>query len=40
MNFLQYRDATDFLEKTGYSVEEGLKLVENELVNLKEEIEG
>jgi len=37
MNFLEYKDADDFLVKTGLSVEEGLKIVNAELARLKSE---
>jgi len=37
MNFLEYKDAHDFLQKTGFSVENGLKIVEAELGKLKGE---
>ena len=36
MDFLQYKNAEDFLEKTNLSVEQGLRIVEAELEQLKE----
>jgi len=35
MNFLLYKDARDFLEKTNLSIEDGLKIVEAELKKLQ-----
>jgi len=35
MNFLEYKDARDFLQKTGLSIENGLKIVEAELKKLR-----
>ncbi|MCJ7571818.1 MAG: hypothetical protein MUO82_08080 [Candidatus Thermoplasmatota archaeon] len=37
MNFLEYKDAKDYLDKTGLSVENGLIIVEAELKKLKDE---
>ena len=35
MNFLKYRNAREYLDDTGLSVEQGLIAVENELDKLK-----
>jgi len=39
MNFLEYKDARDFLNATGLSIEAALKIVETELERLKQEPE-
>jgi len=36
IKFLAYKDARDFLEKTGKTIEEGLATVEAELQRLKQ----
>ena len=40
MNFLQYKNAEDFLQKTGLNAEQGLTIVEAELKRQKQEIQG
>ena len=35
MNFLEFKDARDFLDKTGLTIENGLAAVESELRRLK-----
>jgi len=37
LNFLQYRNAQQFLDEIGLTVEEGLKVVDKELKRLKGE---
>jgi hypothetical protein len=36
MDFLKFKNAEDFLTKTGLSIKQGLSIVEEELQNLKE----
>jgi hypothetical protein len=36
LNFLKYRNAQEFLNDTGFTVEQGLVVVEKEIENLKE----
>lgn len=40
MNFLEFKNAQDFLDKTGLTIEQALRVVETELGKLREETGG
>lgn len=40
MDFLKYRNAQHFLDETGFTVEQGLVIIESEIKRLKETKSG